>query len=839
MTNMTDSKILTAAGKGLLATLNANEQPLVIDKLIFANVPNRPDLPQPSDGVPVEFIVHESAIDTRGRLSEDSVIYTSTLASHVGPFQFNWTGAYCSEFDVLVTIDHHALTPKTADQPGVAGNTMVRNLVLEYKDIAEITNITVNAESWQYNAEPRMVKMDDDSAKMNRDLNGKDWFVEDGFLVTKGATANSYKVAAGSGYISGRPVEMEFERSLNITAKPTFVYLDGWREGTPSGAQYTEFQLVVSPDELDDYTQTQGNRDVPHFVCKIAEVLADGAVVDLRPEGEMSLLPRTMSNAVAEQIAESAIYPNEPDSYLELGKMRDFVECGVNVLRIKNGSVKLYKGFHNDFSKSRRTITDVSNSDFDSIVVTTTDGSFEFVTEATLVLRKAGNPSGWGASIVKLNNAPAINAALDWCGSNSVQFVFDKLYPTTGKVTFNYNGAVVKGSGRGQWNGNSDKFIGVGIQYNGKEDAAELAANRVSLSDFRINGNYNPDDINDSSKNLLVMGDGSTIATLENLSLFETGLEGINVVGASAGESALFRRVEVSRCRHALALQRPYTLNNMKLEKVNFHRNRLDGCYVNMNVQKLSISSNSDITLNGRYGVSYHVAVDPSCVVSDTWFEDNGEADVFLNVSAGSQLLLERNRHQETKSGVEVVSGGVIARDEFFEVISENAFKFPKVNNTDSHIACYFGTNVANIMSGDMGRVFFEPNGKVSTHVWIIENPTPNLNLVGLKYLNLVDLVRLPKSSKFYKITVSQRGGVRATEGSATFSVVKNTIGNKLRGMDVIIDASRDLDTSIDFTGTINFSDPDHDNYFVVVSTTADWNGAGVFVVEVQTLDAV
>ncbi|PMN68420.1 phage tail protein [Enterovibrio norvegicus] len=299
MANLTDSKIITAKGKALLATLNANEQPLVIDKLIFANVPNRPDLPQPDDGVPIEFIVHESAIDSRGRLSEDSVIYTSTLASHVGPFHFNWTGAYCSEFDVLVTIDHHALTPKTADQPGVVGNTMVRNLVLEYKDIAEITNITVNAESWQYNAEPRMVKMDDDSAKMNRDLNGKDWFVEDGFLVTKGATANSYKVAAGSGYISGRPVEMEFERSLNITAKPTFVYLDGWREGTPSGAQYTEFQIVVSPDELDDYTQTQGNREVPHFVCKIAEVLADGTVVDLRPDDIKGWTVQTCSSIVS------------------------------------------------------------------------------------------------------------------------------------------------------------------------------------------------------------------------------------------------------------------------------------------------------------------------------------------------------------------------------------------------------------------------------------------------------------------------------------------------------------------------------------------------------------
>ncbi|WP_029861033.1 phage tail-collar fiber domain-containing protein, partial [Vibrio parahaemolyticus] len=76
----------------------------------------------------------------------------TTLTSDVGPFEFNWTGAYCSEYGVLVTIDHHALTPKSADEPGVAGNTLVRSVVLEYKDIAEITNITVDASSWQYNA---------------------------------------------------------------------------------------------------------------------------------------------------------------------------------------------------------------------------------------------------------------------------------------------------------------------------------------------------------------------------------------------------------------------------------------------------------------------------------------------------------------------------------------------------------------------------------------------------------------------------------------------------------------------------------------------------------------
>ncbi|GAK14856.1 probable tail fiber protein [Vibrio sp. JCM 19053] len=284
MANSTDKSILTAAGKALLAQLNAEEKALVIDKMIFANVPNRPEYPQPDDVVPTDNIVHQEQVEQRGRLSADSVIYSTTLTSDVGPFDFNWTGAYCSEYGVLVTIDHHALTPKTADEPGVAGNTLVRSVVLEYKDIAEITNITVDASSWQYNATERMKKMDSDVAQSIIDQNGKDWFIEDGFLVTPSGSA--YNIKAGAGYVSGNRVSMEFDRSVQVPNKPSFIYIDAHREGTPTGEQVTLFDFVITAEEKDDYIDSSTGKDIPHFVCKIAEVLADGSVSDLRPEGE-------------------------------------------------------------------------------------------------------------------------------------------------------------------------------------------------------------------------------------------------------------------------------------------------------------------------------------------------------------------------------------------------------------------------------------------------------------------------------------------------------------------------------------------------------------------------
>lgn len=284
MANKTDKSILTAAGKALLAQLNAEEKPLIIDKMIFANVPNRPEFPQPDDLVPNDYIVHQEGVEQRGRLSADSVIYSTTLTSAVGPFEFNWTGAYCSEYDVVVTIDHHALTPKSADEPGVAGNTLVRSVVLEYKDIAEITNITVDASSWQYNATPRMKKMDDDVAQAIIDQNGKDWFIEDGFLVTPQGSA--FNIKAGAGYVSGNRVTLEFDRNVQVSNKPSFIYVDAHREGTPNGEQVTLFDLAVTPEEKDDYTDANG---VKHFVCKIAQVFDDGSTADLRPAEKSEL----------------------------------------------------------------------------------------------------------------------------------------------------------------------------------------------------------------------------------------------------------------------------------------------------------------------------------------------------------------------------------------------------------------------------------------------------------------------------------------------------------------------------------------------------------------------
>ncbi|ENC6731324.1 phage tail protein [Vibrio navarrensis] len=285
MTTTNPLQILTKQGEELLARLAAEEKELVIDKFIFADVPDRGEFPSREEAIPHDYIVHEEPIGEKGRLTENSVIYTATLASDIGPFYFNWSGLYCSEHNVLVTIHYPKRTPKTQDQPGIAGNTLVRSQVLQYTGVAEITNITVDASTWQYNSNDRLKKMDADVAQALIDQNGKDWFIGDGFQVLP-KTDTSVAITPGAGYVSGNRVSLGFERIISVPAKPAYIYLDAKREGTPTGEQITTFNFVVSAEEKDDYIDTSTGKQIPHFVCKIAQVLEDGSVSDLRPEGE-------------------------------------------------------------------------------------------------------------------------------------------------------------------------------------------------------------------------------------------------------------------------------------------------------------------------------------------------------------------------------------------------------------------------------------------------------------------------------------------------------------------------------------------------------------------------
>ncbi|PSV25698.1 phage tail protein [Photobacterium kishitanii] len=326
----TATVITTKAGEALIAQMQAENKVLVIDKFIFANVPNRPAFPNRDDVVPVEHVVHESAVHEQGRLTENSVIYSTTLASNVGPFSFNWSGLFCSEHNVLVAINFPPPVDKTVDAPGITGNTLVRSFVLEYKGISETTNITVDPSSWQYDAHKRMSKMDNDTAQAIIDQNGKDWFIDDGFIVTP--QSGAYSIKAGAGYVSGHRISLDFDRIIQVPEKPAFIYVDAFREGSPTGEWQTKYTFVVAAEEKDDYDLFNGEK---HFVCKIAQILGDGSVIDLRKKNDTD---ENVINSV-EQSTGLNIYPREVDKYI--GDEYSILQQGVSAVRVKNKAGKI------------------------------------------------------------------------------------------------------------------------------------------------------------------------------------------------------------------------------------------------------------------------------------------------------------------------------------------------------------------------------------------------------------------------------------------------------------------------------------------------------------------
>jgi len=278
------ASVITIAGEKLFAAkAQANEQ-LDIDTFIFANVPAQdPTAPINRDELlPNDHIVHQQIVQQVGRINENVVVYSTVLDSVTGPFEFNWVGLYSSVNQTLVAINHIPSTAKTITEPGAAGNTLNRNFGIEYSGIADLTGINVAPETWQLDFTARLSGMDKLTQQLATDMNGKDWFIEDGFKVVPRATANSFKILPGVGYVSGLRVELENEHVFTVESYPQFVYVDAWFEGDTDSVWKPKLNLTIAENEIDNYIDEAGKK---HHVIKIAQVLESGRVMDLRKLG--------------------------------------------------------------------------------------------------------------------------------------------------------------------------------------------------------------------------------------------------------------------------------------------------------------------------------------------------------------------------------------------------------------------------------------------------------------------------------------------------------------------------------------------------------------------------
>lgn len=152
------AQVITLAGEQYFATQAQNNQPLNIDTFIFAYVPGQDPNAEinRNEGLPpLAQRVHQQPVQKVGKINDNVVVYSSVVDSLTGPFEFNWVGLYSAANNVLIAIQKVQTVSKTVTVPGAAGNVLNRNFGIEYSGIADIGNITVDAETWQYDFEDR------------------------------------------------------------------------------------------------------------------------------------------------------------------------------------------------------------------------------------------------------------------------------------------------------------------------------------------------------------------------------------------------------------------------------------------------------------------------------------------------------------------------------------------------------------------------------------------------------------------------------------------------------------------------------------------------------------
>lgn len=317
---------ITFAGEQLFTTQAQLNQALDIDTFIFANVPGQDPTTaiDRNEGLPpVAQRVHTQGVQQKGKINDNIVVYSTVLESITGPFEFNWVGLYSSVHQTLIAVQHIPTVSKTTTIGGAAGNTLNRNFGIQYSGIAALTNITVDAQTWQLDFSARLAGMDKLTQQLASDMNGDSWFIDDGFEVYARATVNTFGVRAGAAYVSGLRVEQESETVLIADSYPKNIYVDAWLDGDASSTWKPQHEIVMTNQSKSNYVDESGKQ---HYLLKIAVINDVDNVDDLR-----------IKNGISGQIEQHKNNKDEAHNEIYTRKFKTITE----MINAPKGSIKL------------------------------------------------------------------------------------------------------------------------------------------------------------------------------------------------------------------------------------------------------------------------------------------------------------------------------------------------------------------------------------------------------------------------------------------------------------------------------------------------------------------
>ena len=248
------------------------------DEFIFANIPglNENNLEQYLTMPTSAQIVHRQAVSQSGVINENAVVYSVTIGTEVGDFDFNFIGLINRSKNLLAVAVQTDTVKKIRNKNAVQGNSITRNMLLEFSGAKALTGINVNANTWQIDFTVRLHGLDEKIRLTNRDLYGRAVFFDDSFLV-KRKTGNQFTIQPGTAYVEG--VRMDLSALYNLTANnlPCSVYADVVHHCTVTGEYQTEIKYLTQSKA--DYVDT-ANRQ--HYVQILADIDSQGNVTDRR-----------------------------------------------------------------------------------------------------------------------------------------------------------------------------------------------------------------------------------------------------------------------------------------------------------------------------------------------------------------------------------------------------------------------------------------------------------------------------------------------------------------------------------------------------------------------------
>ncbi|ENJ8190408.1 phage tail protein [Yersinia enterocolitica] len=257
---------------------------VVLDEFVLAYVPNL-DHTVPIDRTetlpPAAQIVHRQGVNKIGLVNDNAVVYSVTMGTELGDFDFNWIGLVNKASGTVAMIVHAPTQRKVANLTGQQGNVLTRSFLMEYNGAATETGITTPAETWQIDFTARLTSIDEMQRLINVDNYGAGAFFDAGYLVARSGA--QLFVTKGTGYIGGIRADLPANRNITVPAVATKVWADVSLQGNITSQWEAVIKITVAPT-LENYTQS----GFMHYVFAIASIDTAGNITDLRPKGSLT-----------------------------------------------------------------------------------------------------------------------------------------------------------------------------------------------------------------------------------------------------------------------------------------------------------------------------------------------------------------------------------------------------------------------------------------------------------------------------------------------------------------------------------------------------------------------